>query len=167
MGRPSAGFLLRTLRSRNMLTDLSSWDAGLSLFLAESPLIPLPTLSHSEGQGEEGGVECVLGLLYEYGIGVAQNKEKAIEFYERGSEKGHPIAQAVFAWLLDKEKRDPDRVLRLYQSAAAKGNVAAQCNLVHFSFPLRLFTSHFLLGMDVCRWDSRIRGEYSKGGRVI
>ena len=71
-----------------------------------------------------------LGYCYEYGDGVQQNKNTALEWYEKGAEKGYPPAVLKVASYRYGEygagfKIDKDEAWRLFSDAAVHGDAGA------------------------------------------
>ena len=66
--------------------------------------------------------------LYEKGLGVAQNFEQAITWYDRAAQQNHGAAQYRLGIYHMNESPDPNKALGFYwiQSAADNGNVEAR-----------------------------------------
>jgi SEL1 protein len=73
-----------------------------------------------------------LGHLYNYGIGVAQNNETALEFLEQAVKEGSTSAHNELAYMYLHGKgtpRDHEKALSLFKAAAKQGNMEAFYNL--------------------------------------
>ena len=71
-----------------------------------------------------------LGYCYEYGDGVQQNKNTALEWYEKAAETGYPSAMLKVAGYRYGEngagfKIDKDEAWRLFSDAALHGDAGA------------------------------------------
>lgn len=82
--------------------------------------------------GEAGHVEAqaVLGNLYENGLAVEKDVDKAITWYLRAAAKGHLYSQCCLGDLyLNGARPDPEQAVRWYLRAAEAGQAEAQFNL--------------------------------------
>ena len=73
-----------------------------------------------------------LAVIYDNGIGVEQNKEKAIYWYKLASDKNHKIAQYNLAWMFyngDKVEKNNFEAFKYYSLSAEQGYAKAQFNL--------------------------------------
>lgn len=74
-----------------------------------------------------------LGLLYEYGDGLPQNMEKAVQLYRLAANGGNEDAQFSLGHAYETGqgglKKDLKEAARLYELAAQKGNVQAMNSL--------------------------------------
>jgi TPR repeat protein len=66
-----------------------------------------------------------LGFIYDYGLGVREDKKKAIRFYKKASKRRCTIAQYNLAKAYELEK-NLEKALKWYQLAAEKGFAPAQ-----------------------------------------
>lgn len=76
--------------------------------------------------------ETYLGIMYDNGYGVAQDRATAFRLFERAANRGHASAQYHLAFMYHHGRgvqRSQSEALRWYQLAAAQGDVAAQYNL--------------------------------------
>ena len=88
-----------------------------------------------EGPGHSADAERALGWLYYSGTkGVAKDKAKAHEYFERAANRGH--AEALFDLGIEREKYAPgdtnvniSKAIRLYRLAAAQQYPPARLNL--------------------------------------
>ena len=73
--------------------------------------------------------QCLLGIMYEQGIGVKKDVSKAISWYQKAAEKGMADAQYRLGRLyyFGKEvKRNPSKAAKLFNQAAEQGVAKAQ-----------------------------------------
>ena len=85
-------------------------------------------------KAEQGDAEAQfnLGVLYDNGEGVKQNRVKAAEWYRLAAEQEHAKAQCNLGVLYDRGKgveQNHTEAAKWYRRAADKGNAAAQSNL--------------------------------------
>ena len=73
--------------------------------------------------------EYNLGLFYDYGLGVEENKSTAAEFFLKAAKKGHDRAQCEFGYILYSERNDYEGAMKWYQKAAAQGYAQAEYNI--------------------------------------
>lgn len=81
---------------------------------------------------ERGDVEAAwrLGRDYDWGLGVEENKEKALEFYRKAAKLGHVNSvRAVCLWENLGEKWGTAKTLEFLCDVALAGNADAACNL--------------------------------------
>lgn len=76
-----------------------------------------------------GYSQCLLGIMYENGVGVKQNISTAVEWYQKAATKG--IAEAQYRlgrlYYVGKEvKRDPKKAAEWFNKAAEQGVGQAQ-----------------------------------------
>src|SRR5262249_37751278 len=79
-----------------------------------------------------------LGVLYDLGIGVKQDRPTALKLYRQAAAKGVPAARYNLAYLLERglplDQRDKARAQAEYERAAREGDPfarAARASLVH------------------------------------
>ena len=73
-----------------------------------------------------------LGSLYQHGLGVKQDDDKAIEYYQKAIDLEYPMAMYNRAMMLkntDDSFTDIDRALQLLKQAASLGSRHASCSL--------------------------------------
>ncbi len=73
-----------------------------------------------------------LGILYQYGFGVAEDPALAARWYRAAAEQGHANAQAKLAYLHGRGKglpRDYAAAARWFRESAEQGHAEAQFNL--------------------------------------
>jgi len=91
-----------------------------------------PKIQKSSESGDDVAL-CDLGIAYENGFGVAEDKQLALaNFKSAADEKGNARAQNFVGLIYDHAKGVPeDRALavKYYHMAAAQGHVRALCNL--------------------------------------
>ena len=75
-----------------------------------------------------------LALAYEHGRGVAQDTERAIELYRKGTEGGNAPCQHSYGCYLmrgDVLEQDPEQAFELFEKSAAQGYALAYRSLGH------------------------------------
>ena len=75
-----------------------------------------------------------LGYVYKHGLGVEQNYQKAIKFYQLSANKGNESAQHNLGSLYDDSyvmEQDLEQAFKFYQLASNKGYAPAQYSLGH------------------------------------
>ncbi|MCB2088355.1 MAG: sel1 repeat family protein, partial [Sphingomonadaceae bacterium] len=90
------------------------------------------TLEALTAGAEEGDpvAQYVLGYIYQHGTGARPDKAKARHWFEQSAAQDHPLGQTALAYFLHREEDGQmDRVLALYETAAAKGFAKAQSQL--------------------------------------
>ncbi|MEE9301495.1 MAG: SPOR domain-containing protein [Alphaproteobacteria bacterium] len=83
-------------------------------------------------EGGDVGAQVALGQVYEMGLGVAPDYERAIHWYRRASDAGDMFAPFFLAELHHRGigvPKNEERAARWYRIAALRGNAAAQANL--------------------------------------
>jgi cell division septation protein DedD len=83
-------------------------------------------------EGGDVGAQVALGQVYEMGLGVAPDYERAIHWYRRASDAGDMFAPFFLAELHHRGigvPKDEERAAEWYRIAALRGNAAAQANL--------------------------------------
>ncbi len=73
-----------------------------------------------------------LGYLYEEGKGVAQDYEKALEWYRKGADLGNAAAESGLAGMYRDGKgvaKDLKKAIELYRRSAEHGNKYAEKEL--------------------------------------
>ena len=66
---------------------------------------------------------CNLGLCYEYGEGVAEDKTKAAEWYEKAARRGYAPAQCNLGFFYDREMCIRDRRGKARRSRPVKAQL--------------------------------------------
>ena len=101
--------------------------------------------------GEQGyaGAQFNLGVMYENGLGVEQDKAEAVKWYRRAAEQGNAIAQYnVGLMYFDGQgaAQDDAEAVKWWRRAAEQDHVSAQSNL-GFMYHVRFCLSrlHFIL----------------------
>ncbi|WP_346892145.1 tetratricopeptide repeat protein [uncultured Roseibium sp.] len=94
----------------------------------------LSTLAAATPLAEEGNTsaQTLIGVLFEAGLGIPQDKEKAAQWYELAVAKNDPHAAyrlAQFCLLGTGVKQDKKRAADLFEIAAKAGNPEAKYNL--------------------------------------
>ena len=82
-------------------------------------------------QGDLGAV-YMLGVLYSTGEGVIQDDKKAVLWYTRAAEYGHPVAQSNLGSMYYQGKgvtQDYKQAAKWYRKSAEQGYAGAQNNL--------------------------------------
>ena len=91
----------------------------------------LPALYPGGGQGYPPA-QCALGYCYEVGSGTAEDKTKAVEWYERPRGLGHTTAQCNLAYCYEQGigvAEDKTKAVEWYARAAEQEHPRAMCNL--------------------------------------
>ncbi|MCP5396929.1 MAG: caspase family protein [Sphingomonadaceae bacterium] len=89
----------------------------------------LETLTQGAAAGDPVA-QYVLGYIYQHGTGAKPDKAKARHWFEQSAAQDHPLGQTALAYFLDREEQgQAERVLALYEAAAAKGFAKAQSQL--------------------------------------
>ena len=86
---------------------------------------------HQYVEGENEKAQYNLALIYDNGIGVLQDFNKAVELYKLSAENGYPPAQNAYGWCFvvgKVVKQDLYQAVRWFRSAAKQGNMRAQYN---------------------------------------
>jgi TPR repeat protein len=111
--------------------------AGLALYAAGRHDQAAEMLKLSAARGEPYG-QNNLGVLYDRGIGVRQDRTAALKLYKQAAAQGVVAANYNMARLLDRglppDQRDKAKALTEYERAARNGDTyarAAMANLVH------------------------------------
>ena len=83
---------------------------------------------------EQGNADAQnnLGVMYQYGEGVSQDKAEAVRWYRKAAEQGYAAAQNNLGVMYDNGEgvsQDKAEAVRWYRKAAEQGNAAAQNNL--------------------------------------
>ena len=96
--------------------------------------ISLNGLSDLRRRAEEGDAKAQydLGKIYTVGLGVSQDYQQAIKWYERAADQGFAAAQFMMGFLYEQGKgvrRDYSRALEYYRAAAGQGHTTAANNL--------------------------------------
>lgn len=76
----------------------------------------------------------LLGIMYQNGIGVGINLEKAKDSYLKASRLGNAYGMNNVAWLILNKpctSTDAQLAISFYRKSAAKGNIDAMLNLSH------------------------------------
>ncbi len=75
-----------------------------------------------------------LGVCYDYGRGVAQDRKKAADLYQKAADKGHSIAQFNLASLYESGDGVPQdfvKAAEYYKASAEQDNDCAQFKLAN------------------------------------
>lgn len=86
-----------------------------------------PALGRDDSAAEE---YYALGLAYENGTGVARDPAKAVAWYRRAANFGHPAALNNLAYLYDRGEgvaRDKAKAIECWLAAAERNDGRAQC----------------------------------------
>jgi TPR repeat protein len=73
--------------------------------------------------------QFILGVKSEFGYGVAEDFQQAVNWYTKSSKQGNIKAQAYLAWLYAEGKgveRDYEKSLFWYNKAANQGDINAK-----------------------------------------
>jgi TPR repeat protein len=93
----------------------------------------------TEKKADGGNVPALytLGLMYEQGYGVTQDKSRAALYYGKAAEKGHVQAQYRLGYLYDHGQgvpRDLQKAAGWYEKAAEQGDPDAQAAFGNMHF---------------------------------
>jgi TPR repeat protein len=97
---------------------MTSLELGLAAFKARdydrtlALLEPIAQSGHAEAQ-------CILGNLYQLGLGVRQNLPEATKWYQQSSEQGYGVATKNLAEII--RSSDPAEADRLFDLARRQG----------------------------------------------
>ena len=88
----------------------------------------------TKAKADKGGIiaQHSLGVMYDNGIGVKENREEAKKWYRKAAEQGHADAQFLFGAMLRKGKgvlEDHKESVKWYRKAAEQGHASAQYRL--------------------------------------
>jgi TPR repeat protein len=94
----------------------------------------LPELPRNPTKAED---QYELGRRMEHGLGLQANLKKAMEWYAKAAEQGHPAAQARLGQAYEEGsgvKRDTEEALKWFRKAAEQGHADSQNHLgfLHF-----------------------------------
>ena len=94
--------------------------------------------------------DSVLGFCYEFGLCGAQNKEKAIYWYNRAAEGGHAKSQYRLGvcYLLKSNRTDIQMAVACWRKAADQGYVIAQ-------FSLGVCYAYGIYGIEVNEYEAK------------
>jgi hypothetical protein len=73
--------------------------------------------------------QFIMGVKSEFGYGVAEDFQKAVNWYTKSSKQGNIKAQAYLAWMYSEGKgveRDYEKSLFWYNKAADQGDINAK-----------------------------------------
>ncbi|MCD7734232.1 MAG: hypothetical protein LUH48_03705, partial [Clostridiales bacterium] len=106
-------------------------DAGLAAYHAKEYDKAFPLL---RGAAEQGNAKAqfYLGVCYDFGRGVKEDKAKAAEWYEKAALQGHANAQFNLGICYKNGEgvtEDKAKAVQWFEKAARQGNAKAQCNL--------------------------------------
>ena len=76
--------------------------------------------------------QCKLGLMYEYGNGVKEDKKEAVKWYRKAAEQGYSRAQHNLGYMYENGygvEQDYKEAVKWYRKAAEQGYSRAQHNL--------------------------------------
>ncbi|WP_339143419.1 tetratricopeptide repeat protein [Pseudoalteromonas galatheae] len=85
-----------------------------------------------KAQSGDADAQCNLGVMYEYGQGVAQSDEKAVEYYQLAAEQGNARAQCYLGLMYEYGQgvaQSDEKAVEYYQLAEEQGDAGAQFNL--------------------------------------
>ena len=107
---------------------------ALGLAGCAKPETPEQRFTNMEKKAAEGDVRAwyTLGLMYEQGYGVAQDKFQAVSCYRKAAEKGQVEAQCRLGSLYYHGQgvpRDLEQAAEWYKQAAEQGDPQAQATL--------------------------------------
>jgi uncharacterized protein len=89
-------------------------------------------LFEQEGNKGNARAQFNLGLMFEFGKGVAKDEMKALEWFLKSADQGHAGAQFSLGWMFANGNgvaKDEMRAFEWYLKSADQGHSDAQCNL--------------------------------------
>lgn len=95
------------------------------------PVLPRPSAATVVHQAEQGDPDAqyLLGRMYYFGDGVAENREEAARWHTRAADQGHAEAKYVLGLLYsagDGVRQDKEKAVQLISGAAEQGLAEAQ-----------------------------------------
>jgi TPR repeat protein len=108
--------------------DQADTDAGQSLYNAKNYVGAFEAFRRAAEAGN-AHAELGLGVLYEFGQGVAQNDGEAARWYRKAADAGDAGAQKNLGQLYENGQGVPENwalAAELYQKSAAQGNVEGE-----------------------------------------
>jgi TPR repeat protein len=110
---------------------IAGFDEGVTAIEANNMPLAFEEFRESAEQGNNDS-QFNLGLMYERGIGVEKDEQKAITWYRKAAEQGNPNAQFNLAVLYENGRGsavDFAQANHWYRKAAAQGDALAIGNL--------------------------------------
>lgn len=142
-GHVLAGNQLKVLEEQGMMTSASVnsqtpdmgklYEQGMSFIEKGEPESAVPCLLEA-AIFEHVDAQFNLGRMYDEGVGVKQNKEEAVHWYQRAAGLGHADAQNDLAYMYESGEgveKNPKEAVKWYLASAKQGNPIAQCNLAN------------------------------------
>jgi TPR repeat protein len=80
----------------------------------------------------DANAQCSLGLMYDEGTGVAQDKKEAVKWYRKSAEQVNADAQCNLGFMYNRGfgvDQDQKEAVKWFRKSAEQGNADAQCNL--------------------------------------
>jgi TPR repeat protein len=108
-----------------------SYEEGRAALLRGDYATAWTIWKRSAGRGEAGG-ENGMGILYNFGDGVPQDIDKAIQWYQRAVDQGFPKAEYNLGMIYESDqwgRANHAEAMRLLESAAKNGFAPAQFEL--------------------------------------
>ena len=139
-GSPAAQLFVRLTNQyglRNPLgetesTNATSSDLDNSFILAFERVHNLADTGLSKPGEGDSDAQFMVAKMWEEGIGVKQDIEKAVYYYTKAATQGHSVAQCILGLCYDEGKGvglDQKRAVELFELSANQGNYAAQLSL--------------------------------------
>ena len=78
-----------------------------------------------------------LAIIYDFGLGIKEDKDKAVNWYKKASNLNHKIAQFNLAWMFyngEKLEKNNFEAFNYYLKSANQGYNKAQFNLANLYF---------------------------------
>lgn len=100
---------------------------------AQEDIQAAQTAMQKAGQGD-AEAQYILGIMYEDGSGVEQNRAKAFLWYEKSALQGYKDAQSTLAWMYDIGNGAPQdyyKAAQWYKKAAMQGDPESQNRLAY------------------------------------
>jgi TPR repeat protein len=111
--------------------DQADADAGQALYNAKNYVGALQAFRRAAEAGN-AHAQLGLGVLYEFGLGVAANAVEAAQWYRKAADAGDAGAQKNLGQLYETGQGVPENwalAAELYQKSAAQGNVEGESAL--------------------------------------
>ena len=124
------GFYMSSDRTEYQDSD-ASYASGMAAFEAKNFSQAMRFLSPIAEQGDaEAQHRCA--IMYQNGLGVVANEEKAVEMMRAAAEQGHPVAQHGLGFMyMEGEcvEQDSLQAIKWFEKAAAQGLVGSLTTL--------------------------------------
>lgn len=155
---PSAILFLRTLEELNMAASQEAFERAVQiLYFKAEGLHKEKDIMADEGEGTQPreaivrhpaydgtyqpkgkgradpDAQCVMGQLFEDGMGIRIDLKEASRYYHMAADQGHVVCLCMLGYYYDVGelglKQDQHRAFKLYSFSAEQGNHVAQYNM--------------------------------------